>query len=115
MPMVASLILLWILAGTMVVAVAHWRDIAAAWREPVLRDPVLIIESDDWGYGPLEQAQRLRELARLLARHQDHTGHPAVMTLGVILAGPDTQRIAQDGCARYHRTSLAEAPLGEVR
>jgi hypothetical protein len=29
----------------------------ALWREPALRVPVLIFESDDWGAGPVEQAQ----------------------------------------------------------
>jgi len=32
----------------------------------VLRAPVLILESDDWGYGPVEQAQRLEQIAELL-------------------------------------------------
>lgn len=81
----------------------------------MLSAPVLIIESDDWGYGPLEQADRLRELAALLARHRDHTGHPAVMTLGVILAGPNTPRMAQERCARYCRISLGDPPLHAVR
>jgi hypothetical protein len=31
--------------------------VRAAWREPVLRHPVLIIESDDWGPGPAQQAK----------------------------------------------------------
>ncbi|MGH8631853.1 MAG: hypothetical protein ACREU7_13965, partial [Burkholderiales bacterium] len=77
--------------------------------------PVLIIESDDWGFGPLEQAECLREIGAILLRHRDGTGQAAVMTLGVILAGPDTARIAADNCRAYHRLMLTDAPLDGVR
>jgi len=80
----------------LLVAVCLWavaihffrREIAAAWVEPCLRHPVMVFEGDDWGYGPLEQADALRDIAAELARHRDLTGHHPVMTLGVILAGP---------------------------
>ena len=105
---IAVLIVLWIVATGASLAFAFRREVARAWREPVLAAPVLIVESDDWGYGPLEQAERLREIAAVLGRHRDHTGRAPVMTLGVILAGPDTRRIAAHGCRRYERSMLAE-------
>ena len=78
-----------LLAGWGLLVIVYRTRLAAAWREPVLRDPVLIIESDDWGPGPDSDAQRLRELAGVLARHQDRRGRAAVATIGVVLSLPD--------------------------
>jgi hypothetical protein len=111
---IAALILAWILAAGTALGFVYRRQVLNAWREPVLSAPVLIVESDDWGYGPPEQAQALRAIAVLLLRHRDASGHPAVMTLGVILAGPDTSRIAAEGCSRYHRITLADPVLRAV-
>ena len=54
----AAILLLWA-----AVLLAFATPLAARWREPVLRHPVLIIESDDWGAGPLQQADALTRLA----------------------------------------------------
>jgi hypothetical protein len=112
---VTGLLVLWVLAGGAALVLAFRREIAAAWREPVLSAPVLIVESDDWGYGPLEQAARLRQLAEMFSRHTDAVGRRAVMTLGVILAGPDTQAMSRAGCTRYQRLTLADPVLRPVR
>lgn len=96
-------------------ALAYRRALRAAWREPVLRAPVLILESDDWGYGPAEQAERLEYLAELLAGFRDQTGRHPVMTLGVVLAGPDTALMRAEDCRRYHRVSLDDPRLEPVR
>ena len=98
-----------------VLALAFRRALSAAWREPVLRVPVLILESDDWGYGPVVQAERLDRLADLLASFHDTLGRHPVATLGVVLAGPDTERIRADGCRTYHRITLADPRLASVR
>jgi hypothetical protein len=37
------------------------------------------------------------------------------MTLGVVLAGPDTDRIRADGCRNYHRVTLADPRLMPIR
>ena len=71
------------------------RQLTALWREPVIKHPVLVLESDDWGAGPLVQAEALEQLRALLQRHHDGKGRPAVMTLGVILEVPDTQAMAK--------------------
>jgi hypothetical protein len=89
--------------------------LAARWREPVLRHPVLVIESDDWGAGPLRQAEALARLAALLQRVRDRSGRPAVMTLGVVLEVPDGARIAASDCTDYHALTLADARFDGVR
>jgi hypothetical protein len=106
----AMVLLLW--AG---VLLAFAGPLAARWREPVLRRPVLIIESDDWGAGPLNQAEALVHLSALLQRICDRNGRPAVMTLGVVLEVPDGPRIAASGCTEYHPLPLADARFKDVR
>lgn len=84
------------------------------WREPALAMPVVIVESDDWSPGPESDAQILQRIGALLAGIRDAEGHPAVMTLGVVLGAPDGAAILADGCRRYHRNTLDEpryAPL----
>lgn len=106
----AALLLLWA-----AVLLAFAAPLAARWREPVLRYPVLAIESDDWGAGPLAQADALSRLAALLQRVRDRNGRAAVMTLGVVLEVPDGARIAASACHEYHALPLADARFGAVR
>ena len=106
----AAILLLWI-----AVLLAFAGPLAARWREPVLRHPVLIIESDDWGAGPLTQADALTRLSVLLQRVRDRSGHPAVMTLGVVLEVPDGPRVAATGCTEYYALPLADARFDTVR
>jgi hypothetical protein len=97
------------------ILLAFARPLRARWCEPVLRHPVLAIESDDWGAGPLGQADALRRLAALLRRVQDRSGRPAVMTLGVILEVPDGPRIAAGDCRTYHALPLSDSRFDAVR
>ncbi|MBI3431365.1 MAG: hypothetical protein HY018_04005 [Hydrogenophilales bacterium] len=106
----AMLLLVW--AG---VLLAFAAPLAARWREPVLRRPVLIIESDDWGAGPLIQADALTRLSTLLQGIRDRNGHPAVMTLGVVLEVPDGAHIAATGCTEYHALPLGDERFKAVR
>lgn len=106
----AMVLVLW--AG---VLLAFAGPLAARWREPVLRYPALLVESDDWGAGPLAQADALTRLAALLQRVRDCSSHPARMTLGVVLEVPDGARIAATGCTEYHALTLAEARFDGVR
>ena len=108
--MLAAMLLLWA-----AVLLAFARPLAARLREPVLRHPVLIIESDDWGAGPLAQAEALHRLSALLQSVRDLRGRPAVMTLGVVLEVPDGARIAASACSEYHALSLAEPCFDTVR
>lgn len=105
------------------VAVAVWggvllafaRPLLARWREPVLKLPVLVIESDDWGAGPLAQAGVLHRLIDILGDVRDGAGRPALMTLGVVMEVPDGPRIAADACLRYQGLALADPQFAAVR
>lgn len=117
--LLAALLLCWI-AATALMITLYRKPLLALWREPVLRVPVLIIESDDWGAGPDEQADALNTLQNSLLQHQDRHGQPPVMTLGVILAVADTTAIkatldASGKPTQYHRISLANTALSKVR
>jgi hypothetical protein len=113
--MVMGVVLLWLAGACALLAFVYRRTFVDAWAEPVMRAPVLILESDDWGYGPLEQAQCLDRIAELLERFRDSRGMHPSMTLGVVLAGPDTDRIRADRCNTYHRVTLADPRLAPVR
>jgi len=113
--MVASVALLWLAGTCALLAFVYRKAFADAWAEPVLRAPVLILGGDDWGYGPVEQAQRLDRIVELLERFRDSRSAHPIMTLGVVLAGPDTDRIRADECRSYHRVTLADPRLMPVR
>jgi hypothetical protein len=100
-----KVLVLWFVATGALLLVYAWRRIVAAWREPVLRRPVLIIESDDWGAGPTEQARAIREIARMLANYTDCDRRRPVMTLGVILATADGEKTLSSGS--YHRQVIS--------
>jgi hypothetical protein len=104
--LVDALLVLW-LAGLGMVLLLHRRDLVRVWREPVFRRPVLVLESDDWGAGPLSQAPALRALADVLARHRDANGRAPVLNLALVLAVPDGPAIRADGA--YHRILLDDA------
>lgn len=90
------------------------RDLWAMWKEPALRHPVMIIEGDDWGAGPVQaQAVALNRLTDILSRHQDQNGRHPVMTLALVLAVPDGEAISQDG--QYHRLLLDDPLFVPVR
>jgi len=93
--------------GCSVIFFYYRDDIITSWCEPVLRCPVLIIESDDWGPGPTGQADALLAIARLLIHYPDSDGRRPVMTLGVVLATADGEKIR--GSGEYHRQSIAES------
>ncbi len=107
--MLATALLL--LAGGWAVAVTVlivWQApiLLRLWREPVLRRPVLIVESDDWGAGPLTQVDALSRLRELLGRFHDHDGHSPVVTLAVILGVADGPNTARTGT--YQRITLCD-------
>jgi hypothetical protein len=113
---------LWILlpflligAGVSLFTVVHRRTLWELWREPVLKQPVLIIESDDWGPAPASDVLTLERLMQLLSQHKDHFGQPAMMTLGVVLACPDGARIGENDLQQYHRQTLADEHFEPLR
>ena len=90
-------IVFWLLVQVVLLFI-YRHALAAYWREPVLRYPVLVFESDDWGAGPLEQAQALDALRQILKGHRDQSDHYPIMTLGLILSTADTEvmRVAKE-------------------
>lgn len=105
------LIALW-LAAVALVAWVHRRELSRAWREPVWRDPLLIVESDDWGAGPAAQATALNAIAQVLARHRDTTGRSPVMNLAIVLAVPDGPAMRHGG--EYRRVELDDARFAPI-
>lgn len=106
---------LWIVLGTTVFAWRFRRTLRAAWREPVLRRPVMVFESDDWGPGAAGDGQALNRLADILAGCRDSTGRAAVMTIGVVLAVPDTRSQVRPPSGAYVRRLLDDAGFADVR
>ncbi|MBU1665994.1 MAG: hypothetical protein KKG92_11425, partial [Gammaproteobacteria bacterium] len=89
-----------------------WRKpLLALWREPVFKAPILIVESDDWGAGPLVQAEALAAIAECLARQRDASGRPAVMTLALVLAVPGP---AMEPGRPWRRQTLADPALHPI-
>lgn len=87
MSLISTALLAWL--ALMAGLLAAWRrDLTRLWHEPVFKAPVLIVESDDWGAGPLAQAEALAAMAACLGRHRDAQGRPAQMTLALVLALP---------------------------
>ncbi|HWQ94369.1 MAG TPA: glycosyl hydrolase [Gammaproteobacteria bacterium] len=103
----ALLAVLW-LAGWAAIVWRYRGQAHAAWAEPVLNRPVLVLESDDWGPGPELHADRLRALAGVLRPFRDSRGRPPVMTLGMVLAVADTQGMAREQSFSYRRVTLAD-------
>ena len=105
---------IWIAGLAVVFGILHRRALQRLWREPMLRYPVLIIESDDWGPGPSADAEALQRLAQVLGRHRDARGRPATMTLGMLLSAPDTEKIRHAGGREYLAVSISELRFGPI-
>jgi hypothetical protein len=106
-----SLLLLW-LSSNLVLIGLHLAALRRVWREPVIRRPILVLESDDWGAGPQSQAEALQDIAAVLARHRDATGRAAVLNLGLVLSVADGSAIRATGA--YHRIRLIDPLFGSV-
>ena len=102
-PLVGLMLLSWL-----AIALHYRQKLLALWLEPVMTEPVLIIESDDWGPGPVEHADSLRRIIDVLLAHRDATARPAIMTIGAVLAVPDTVAIRAAGYASYRRRMLSD-------
>lgn len=101
------LLLLWA-TGAVFLVLVYRSDLSRLFRESVFRHPVLVIESDDWGAGPLIQADALRSIADVLQRHRDATGRTPTLNLALVLAVPDGDAIRDT--AVYRRLCL-DAPM----
>jgi hypothetical protein len=108
-------LLFWLLTGAVAFCWHYGPILIAVWREPALRRPVVILESDDWGPGPPEHADRLRRLAGELSSRRDGEGHAALMTIGVILAIPDGATMRGENFLAYRRLTLDDERFSAVR
>lgn len=86
---IANLLLFWRFSG----------PLCRYWHEPVLRCPIVIFESDDWGPGPDDQIQALHKLNTILCRYSDAKGRHPVVTLGINLAAPQVTQTANNSLA----------------
>lgn len=102
-----SVISLWFLSWIVLLLIRYATDIKKLFLEPVLKDPVVIFESDDWGTGPLKQQEALTQINSVLSVFKDSNGQHPVMTLGIILAEPDKDRILASNCQHYYQRTLA--------
>jgi len=109
------LILFWLVGVVVLICWQYRQTLRPLWLEPVFRHSVLIIESDDWGPGPDIHAKRLNRLVKILSAYRDSRGRHPMMTLGVLLALPDTQRIQQDNLRHYYRLYLADHSFTSIR
>ena len=105
-----EILLVWFATTGVLLFFYAWRGIVAAWREPVLKRPVLIIESDDWGAGPTEQATAIQQISRILEKFSDRDQRRPVMTLGMILAAADGEKTLSSG--NYHRQQISSRTHG---
>ena len=115
MAILLMMMALWIIVSGVILVLYVRREVLAACREPVLRRPILIFESDDWGAGSTNQADALKVIIRLLTDYTDSNGRRPVMTLGMVLATADGEKVR--GSDEYCRQSIAEplyAPLLEA-
>jgi len=104
----------WLFFAVLIVVGLNRGILVVLWREPMLKHPVLIIESDDWGAGPPEQAVQLERIAAVLASHADRAGRKPVMTLGVVLGVADSARTLADGLRRYHGKFLNDPECAAI-
>jgi hypothetical protein len=101
----AGILLFWFVL--IVTIIAGKRDLLrSTWNEPYITETAVLIESDDWGPGDRLHAERLDGLSRMLGKHTDTYGRPAVMTADMILAVADAPAIQDDGMTGYLRKCL---------
>jgi len=110
--MLLGILLLWFAASGVMIAVYSRRELICIWHEPVLRRPIVIIESDDWGAGPAEQAEVLDDIKNMLMKISDRDGRHPVMTLVVILATPDGKNLKDSG--GYQRSVISNHTHGAM-
>jgi hypothetical protein len=110
--MLVIVLVMWFAATGVLIFLQARQGILASFREPVLRRPVLIVESDDWGAGAVGQAEALQDIAGLLGTFNDIDGHHPVMTLGVVLATADGEKTLSSGS--YHRVPLSPQTHGAL-
>lgn len=111
---IAGALLIWLLVALLLLLWCHGATLKSLWSEPVLRHPILVFESDDWGPADPVHARRLQQLADILQGYQDSKGHHPVMTLGVVLAIPD-RRYMLERNGEYIALTMADGQFSVMR
>lgn len=109
-----EILCLWLLLSNVILLLFYRKALRQFWLEPMLKQPVIIFESDDWGPGPVEHAQALNKIHQLLSEFRDYRGHCAHMTIGAVLAIPDADRIQQSQYQTYASVDLTAPQFSEV-
>lgn len=105
----------WFFIWCIIIIKRYSQEIALNWKEPVLKHPVLIFESDDWGAGPLKQTQALIRISASLTRYADQYGRHPCMTLGIVLSIPDPDKIKQAEFKNYFAKRLDHPVFSPVK
>lgn len=88
---IIALLFFW-LAVALLLWLARRDLLKKTWREPYIREKVVVIESDDWGSGGDFHADRLLRLVDVLSSYKDSLGRPAVLTADMVLTVPDLKQ-----------------------
>lgn len=105
----------WLIAWVAVLIGRYRQNLSLFWHEPVLKYPVMIFESDDWGPGPDVHGDILDKIIELLSKFTDSEGRHPVMTLGVILAIPNRQKIQEAEFTEYRASFLKEIQYASIK
>lgn len=97
------LVSIWFVTAVFLLLLVYGSEFKRFWQEPMLPFPVVIFESDDWGVGSEDQVSALVDLLQLFSQYQDQNHHHPVLTLGMILAEPDVDRISLENQTYYYR------------
>lgn len=108
------IVLVWGVAWLVVLFFRYRATVIGCWKEPVLRRPVVIFESDDWGPGADNDASQLAAIAGILGKYNDSAGRHPVMTLGVVLAVPDGEKMTLANCEEYARITLGKRQFSNI-
>ena len=107
------LAVVWFAAVIVIFLLVYGSEFKRLWLEPMLRYPVVIFESDDWGVGSDAQAVVLTELLAIFLQYHDQRQHHPVLTLGLVLAEPDIEKIKQKK-GKYYRRDLSDNKYNEL-
>lgn len=105
----------WIMLWIAILSIRYRDNFRLYWKEPIIDFPVLIFESDDWGPGSEVHADHLEEIASILLKYTDSDGRHPIMTLGVILAAPDTKKIKDSKYNTYYRRFLNDKTYAKIK
>ncbi|MDO6524841.1 hypothetical protein [Motilimonas sp. 1_MG-2023] len=109
-----EIIFLWLIVGNLILLLSYRHSLRQFWLEPMIKQPIIIFESDDWGPGPIEHAQTLHKIQQLLSEFRDYRGHCAHMTIGAVLSIPDAEKIQQSQYQEYAGLDLCLPQFSDI-